>query len=347
MSYNQGGFGGPVGFNSAPQNNFGQDDSFDAIDLDLSSFDPNAEPWEIAQQLSGGERDIGSGQDLHNAFNQAYNMPVNVDINSARDMFNEASTTSRGGGKTNFSTKLIAGAAGWAAMSYYQSYQKKQGHKVNHAFLKKMVAGIAMAQAVKMYNKQSSKKTFMGMGGKRDVDPTRDAVAAEAAANAMKLCDDQFGAENQNNQYGGQNNQYGGQNNQYGNQPPMGNFPSGGYGGPPPGQDYKDPYGGSSNNFNHGPPGGYGAPAPVQNFNGPPGGYSGPQPPNPGGYNSGSGNFPPSGYGGGPPTMPNGPPTGFHQPPGPNNFNQPPGGPPPYNPAPGPGGFFNPNMPKY
>lgn len=348
-----------MGYNSTPPNNFNQDETFDAIDLDLSNFDPNAEPWEIAQQLSGGERDIGSSLDLRNAFQKANNIPVNVDANTARDMFNQASTTSRGGGKTSFSTQLIAGAAGWAAMSYYQSYQRKQGNKVNHAFLKKMVAGIAMAQAIKMFNNQSPTKNFMGMGGKRDLETSRDAVAAEAAANAMKLCDDQFGAENQNNQFSGQNN--------YGNQPPMGNFPSGGYGGPPPGQDFKPPFGGPPNNTSYGPPGGppggYSAPAPVQSFNGPPGGppggYGVPQP-NPGGYNNGPGSFPqgvppmpggpPSGFPhpGGPPSgfpLPGGPPSGFPQPGGPNNFNHPPGGPPPYNP--GPGGFFNPNMPKF
>lgn len=324
MNYNQGGYNAPMSFN--PSNSYSQDDASEFLDFDVSSIDPNAEPWEIAQRLGGTDRDIGSGQELQKAFNQAQSMSVNLDANSARGMFNEANTTSRGGGGTSLSTKLIAGAAGWAAMSYYQSYQKKQGHKVNHAFIKKMVAGIAMAQAIKMYNKQSSGSSgFMGFGGgRKEIGASRDVVAAEAAANAMKLVDDQLGPEQSNN-YGqppvGSNQSYG-QN--YSSQPS--------YGGPSPNQNFntQNSYGGPPQNSNYGGPSGFGGPPLNQNY----GGYGPPQ--------TGPGNYPQAGYNSGPTNMNNGPP--FPNQGGPGNFPNP-NGPPPYNP--GPGGFFNPNMPKY
>ncbi|KAI9296389.1 hypothetical protein K502DRAFT_176814 [Neoconidiobolus thromboides FSU 785] len=228
-------------------------------------------------------------------------------------MFDQANVTARGGGGTSMTTKLIAGAAGFAAMNYYQNYQKKQGKTVHYAFLKKMVAGVAMAQAVKMFNKNTQGGSgFMGMGGKRDIEASREAVAAEAAANAMKLVDEQYG-----NQYGSgpnvpqgpgsynppnQGGGYGGNQGGYGQPPSYSSGPQGGsFGG-----DYKDPQGGYGGNQ---------------------GGYGG----NQGGYGGNQGNQ--GGYGGnqGYPPQP-----GF---PGQGN--------PPSNNPPGPGGFIDPSQRRY
>ncbi|KAI0244526.1 hypothetical protein L0F63_000270 [Massospora cicadina] len=274
MSFNNyNNFPAPGGFANAYQGT--QDDSAD-LDFDLASVNPNAEPWEIAQQLSGsGERDIGSNQFMQRAFNQAQGMKVDIDQATSRSMFEQTNVSSRGGGGTSFSTKLIAGAAGWAAMSYYQNQQRKQGHKVNHAFLKKMVAGIAMAQAIKMFNKQNSGGSFMGFGKKRDIEASREAVAAEAAATAMKLVDESVPQETQfGNQYNSPANFQAGYDappQQGYNQPKYGapSFPQGNYGAPAPpaGGAYGMPQGnfsvppqGPMGGFPGGPQPNYGAP---------------------------------------------------------------------------------------
>ncbi|KAJ9077786.1 hypothetical protein DSO57_1013432 [Entomophthora muscae] len=324
MSYNN--FHNPGGFATANQyappngNNYAASsygEGNDSLDFDLNCINPNAEPWEIAQQLSGGDRDIGSNYDMHRAFTQAQNMNVKIDEVSSRSMYEQANTTSRGGG-TSLTTKLVAGAAGWAAMSYYQKHQKQQGKQVNHAFLKKMVAAIAMAQAVKMFNKHRSNGSFMGLGGHRDVDSAREAVAAEAAANAMQLVDQQAPADAKF---------------QYNGAPPTGYGQQGGYNAPPPQfnsynnqPNYGAPNYAQGNYMNAPPAVGYGAP--PANFSGPPmGSFPGaPQP----------------GYGA-PPVNPSGPLMGGF-PGGPQQgYNAPPA----YGGNAGPGGFINPNQRKY
>lgn len=85
MNYNN--FPNPGGFASGnqyapPQQNYmpnACEESEDSLDFDLNSINPNAEPWEIAQQLSGGTRDINSHHDMHRAFSQVFS-PKNLNL---------------------------------------------------------------------------------------------------------------------------------------------------------------------------------------------------------------------------------------------------------------------------
>ncbi|KAJ1921850.1 hypothetical protein IWQ60_006659 [Tieghemiomyces parasiticus] len=124
-----------------------------------------------------------------------------------------------GGGETPFAWQAIAGAAGWQAMKWYEDKQKMQGQEVNHAFMKKAVAGIAMSQVMKLF----------GQFGVTD-PKTREAAASAAAANAMQMYDREVQASGGG--YGGNNEPgYGGGYNQGGGYGGGNNYnQSGGYG---------------------------------------------------------------------------------------------------------------------
>ncbi|KAJ1656826.1 hypothetical protein IWQ61_003676 [Dispira simplex] len=90
-----------------------------------------------------------------------------------------------GSGHVPFAWQAIAGAAGWQAMKWYTNKQKHSGQAVNHAFMKKAVAAVAMSQAIKLLGR-------FGVGDKR----TRDEAARGAATNAMEMYDREVGADN-------------------------------------------------------------------------------------------------------------------------------------------------------
>jgi hypothetical protein len=161
---------------------------------------------------------------------------------------------------------MIAGAAAWAAMSWYINRQKQQGKKVNHQFLKKLVAGIAMVQAVKFVGNRTSGGGFGGLlgggSGSRDIN-SRD-VAAEAAAMSEKLVDEQIsnGTISQDGSYvdplansNAASNvvSLGGGNSGYGNQQ-GGNY-GGGY---DQQQNYNQSYGGGNSGYGNQQGGNYG-----------------------------------------------------------------------------------------
>ncbi|KAJ1921851.1 hypothetical protein IWQ60_006660 [Tieghemiomyces parasiticus] len=258
---------------------------------------------------------------FQNASQQESSRSVTVDPNQCASAFEEvnqaASSGERGlfgGGSTPIAWQAIAGAAGWQAMKWYENKQKMQGQQVNHAFMKKAVAAIAMSQAIKLFGQ-------FGVTDKR----TREAAASTAANNAMQMYDREVatsGGGNNEPGYGGGYNQGGGDYKQPGG--PSYNQ-GGGYGeaagyqgGGGPQGGYGAPQGGYG-----GPQGGYGAP--QGGYGGPQGGYGGPQ----GGYGG-----PQGGYGG-PQGGPGGPPFG-----GPGGFAPPPGGPGSF--GGGPGGFHPP-----
>lgn len=55
------------------------------------------------------------------------------------------------GHKSSWSHELIGGAAGFAAMKAYEAKEAKEGKPQNHAFAKELLAGIAAAEADKLF----------------------------------------------------------------------------------------------------------------------------------------------------------------------------------------------------
>ncbi|PVU96878.1 hypothetical protein BB559_002220 [Furculomyces boomerangus] len=80
-----------------------------------------------------------------------------------------------GKGKSSGIQQVIAGAAAWQAVKWYETSQKKSGKKVSHSTLKKMVAAFAAAKALKYF--QTSGHMQSGM--------SRDVVAQNAARDAV------------------------------------------------------------------------------------------------------------------------------------------------------------------
>ncbi|KAH8551868.1 hypothetical protein BGW37DRAFT_492687 [Umbelopsis sp. PMI_123] len=55
------------------------------------------------------------------------------------------------GHKSSWSHELIGGAAGFAAMKAFEAKQAREGKQTNHAFAKELLAGIAAAEADKLF----------------------------------------------------------------------------------------------------------------------------------------------------------------------------------------------------
>jgi len=171
--------------------------------------------------------------------------------------------------------EAVAGAAGFAAMSAYESHLRASGEEPSHPLMKKILAGIAAAEVDKLIETK----------GLTAIDRHRAKKQAEEQAHS--LAEERYGGGT-GAQYAQQQGGYAGAYDfQNKGGPPFGtqNCPSYGYGG----GGYAPPQGPPQGYYP--PPGGYGGgpPPPQQGYYPPPPGYGGPPPPQQ--YN----------YGGGPP----------------------------------------------
>ncbi|KAF9559762.1 Tripartite DNA replication factor [Mortierella alpina] len=74
--------------------------------------------------------------------------------------------------------QAIAAAAAYEAMKKYQAHQEKEGKKVSHGEMKAVLAGMAMAEAVKLFDSRHDDD---------DDDDDKDDTVAEAGSKALKL----------------------------------------------------------------------------------------------------------------------------------------------------------------
>ncbi|KAF9953462.1 hypothetical protein BGZ72_005381 [Mortierella alpina] len=77
--------------------------------------------------------------------------------------------------------QAIAAAAAYEAMKEHQALKIRQGKKVSHGEMKAVLAGMAMAEAVKLLESRR------GSNGIADDDDQRDETVAEAGSKALKL----------------------------------------------------------------------------------------------------------------------------------------------------------------
>ncbi|KAF9957692.1 hypothetical protein BGZ70_009427 [Mortierella alpina] len=77
--------------------------------------------------------------------------------------------------------QAIAAAAAYEAMKEHQALKIRQGKKVSHGEMKAVLAGMAMAEAVKLLESRR------GSSGAADDDEQRDETVAEAGSKALKL----------------------------------------------------------------------------------------------------------------------------------------------------------------
>ncbi|KAF9279026.1 hypothetical protein BGZ68_008165 [Mortierella alpina] len=77
--------------------------------------------------------------------------------------------------------QAIAAAAAYEAMKEHQALKIRQGKKVSHGEMKAVLAGMAMAEAVKLLESRR------GSSGASDDDEQRDETVAEAGSKALKL----------------------------------------------------------------------------------------------------------------------------------------------------------------
>ncbi|KAF9938587.1 hypothetical protein BGZ67_010675 [Mortierella alpina] len=78
--------------------------------------------------------------------------------------------------------QAIAAAAAYEAMKEHQALKIRQGKKVSHGEMKAVLAGMAMAEAVKLLESRRGSK-----GAADDDDEQRDETVAEAGSKALKL----------------------------------------------------------------------------------------------------------------------------------------------------------------
>ncbi|KAF9944536.1 hypothetical protein BGZ70_004554, partial [Mortierella alpina] len=74
--------------------------------------------------------------------------------------------------------QAIAAAAAYEAMKKYQEHQEKEGKKISHGEMKAVLAGMAMAEAVKLFDSRHDDD---------DDDDDKDDTVAEAGSKALKL----------------------------------------------------------------------------------------------------------------------------------------------------------------
>ncbi|PVU93182.1 hypothetical protein BB561_003423 [Smittium simulii] len=224
------------GYNNQGYNNQGSNyDQGDDFDLD-----ENMSVEQMAAVIAGGDVGLSNidipdsvgSRDLEgfdiNQLQKDFDMMEQSGGGSDRGFFDA------GKGKSSTMHQVIAGAAAWQAMKWFENKQKHSGKKVSHSTLKKFVAAFAAAKAVKYF--QTSGNMQSGI--------SREAVANQAARDAVlglesKIADDsqpqydysnsagqgeassfdQFGAapnSGYNNNQGGYNNHQGGYNNNQG-----------------------------------------------------------------------------------------------------------------------------------
>ncbi|PVU98512.1 hypothetical protein BB560_005654 [Smittium megazygosporum] len=128
-----------------------------------------------------GSRDIagaGDGFDI-SQLERNYQKLQNGDFDDDNDQGTGErglfSSNNSGGGGSKLSHQILAGAAAWLAIKWYQDNQRKSGKKVSHAGMKKFLGAFAAAQAVRMYDKRKNSSNGM----------SREAVANEAARSAV------------------------------------------------------------------------------------------------------------------------------------------------------------------
>ncbi|KAJ1905443.1 hypothetical protein IWQ60_012284 [Tieghemiomyces parasiticus] len=161
-------------------------------------LDRNPEYQQLFVRANQVGPDDTSRQDLESMYNQINQAgaPSQGAQSHARGLFSHKNSD-KGENKGNdmsMKWKLISGAAGWQAMKWYESSQQSAGKEVNHAFMKKALAGYAMSKAVSMA------KQF----GIHDKE-TQNNAASAAASHAMKMFDRSSGGAarqtNEPNQY--------------------------------------------------------------------------------------------------------------------------------------------------
>ncbi|KAJ1918141.1 hypothetical protein H4219_002782 [Mycoemilia scoparia] len=139
-----------------------------------------------------------------------------------------------GQGKSPLSHQLLAGAAAWMGMKWWETKQRNENKPVSHAGKKKFAAAAAAALAVRFWEKSGGWQSGI----------SRDVVAREAAQNAMLAYDSKHAAESQpqyNYNYstaGGEAASFDG----FGQQAPPPQGGGGYYGNQPPHQGGYPPY---------------------------------------------------------------------------------------------------------
>lgn len=182
----------------------------------------------------------------------------------------------RGSGGAKLSHEVLGGAAGFEAMRLFEQYQERHGKTTNHAFLKEIAVGFAVAEAVKLWENHNRQG---GEEGRRE-------MASRAAFTANSMYDQKYGGGvgGGSGGYPGQAYQQGPPPGQYYSPPPPQQY---GYTSPPPGPQQYGGYEGQYGGYQQGPPLG---PPPGQygyNQSPPPGQYGGYPPP------QGPPNYPP------------------------------------------------------
>ncbi|OMH81370.1 Protein lifeguard 1 [Zancudomyces culisetae] len=214
--YNQGGYD-QSGYNQAGYNQGGYGQP------DLDSLDENLSVEQYAAIFSGGS-DTGLGRievkesvgarDLEgfdmDQMQRDFESMQALEGGDDRGLFGGSSKS----GSYSKMHALIAGAAAYQAVKYFENKQKKQGKKMSHSTLKKMVAGFAAAMAVKHFEK----------AGNMQAGLTRDVVAQQAADRAIVGLESQI-ADSSQPQYN-YSNYGGGEASSYDNQ---GGYDQGGY----------------------------------------------------------------------------------------------------------------------
>ncbi|KAI8583929.1 hypothetical protein K450DRAFT_220654 [Umbelopsis ramanniana AG] len=84
------------------------------------------------------------------------------------------------GHKSSWSHELIGGAAGFAAMKAYEAKEAREGKPQSHAFAKELIAGIAAAEADKLFETK----------GLNFID--REKAKHEAKNNAIKMYEEKY-----------------------------------------------------------------------------------------------------------------------------------------------------------
>ncbi|OLY82934.1 hypothetical protein AYI68_g2938 [Smittium mucronatum] len=226
---NQGGYDNQVGYNNQPQydnqpqygnnNAGGSMDDFNIPDGDLSVDDymrifSNGDTQgvgSISVPDNVGSRDL-EGFDI-NELQQNAAMMDQYGQSGDRGIFDA------GRGKSSKTHQVIAGAAAWQALKWYENKQKRSGKRVSHSTLKKMLAAFAAAKAVKYFETSGNLQSGM----------SRDVVAQTAARDAVFAMESKFADDSQpqytynDNDAGGEAasfDQFGSSNNNYNNNQP-------------------------------------------------------------------------------------------------------------------------------
>ncbi|OMJ15175.1 Pesticidal crystal protein cry11Bb [Smittium culicis] len=185
--YNQGGYNQGGGYDQGYNQSYSQNDGFEIPDQDLSieeymnifSDGDTAGISNITVPETVGARDL-QGFDM-NELQDSFSQMEQFGQTGDRGIFDAKK------GKSSKMHQVIAGAAAWQALKWYENKQKKSGKKVSHSTLKKMLAAFAAAKAVKYFETSGNLQSGM----------TRDVVAQTAARDAVLAMETKYADENQ------------------------------------------------------------------------------------------------------------------------------------------------------